>query len=97
MSAGLLRSDKRKKITGVSYTTDKRAYEFFDEERKQLQAFLEAKLPGVEVGLSDSSKDETKFLVRTYSDRTLGAYYYFDLEGKKADQAGGSEPVAECG
>jgi dipeptidyl aminopeptidase/acylaminoacyl peptidase len=79
----LLSSDKKKTITGVSYTTDKRAYKFFDKEREELQAYLEAQLPGVEVGLADLSKDETKYLVRTYSDRTLGAYYFFDTADKK--------------
>lgn len=79
----LLRSDKKKKITGVAYTTDKRAYKFFDDERAEMQKYLEAQLPGVEVGLADLSKDETKYLVRTHSDKTLGAYYFFDATEKK--------------
>jgi hypothetical protein len=39
---GLLKSDERKKITGVTYTIDKRHYNFFDDERKMLQEGLEA-------------------------------------------------------
>jgi len=76
--SSLLKSDKRKKITGVAYIIDKRHYEFFDEEREQLQQDLEKRLPGYEVVVTDMSKDETKVLVRTYSDRSLGAYYYLD-------------------
>ena len=77
---GLMRSKKRKKITGVSYTTDKRQMHFFDEWRENLQNKLESKLKGVEVAISDLSKDETKAIVVTYSDRSRGTYYYYDIE-----------------
>jgi len=77
---GLLKSDKRKKITGVTYTIDKRHYNFFDDERKTLQEGLEERLPGYEVVIVSRSKDERKVLVRTYSDRSLGSYYYFDRD-----------------
>lgn len=76
--SNLLKSDKRKKITGVSYFIDKRHYHFFDEEREQLQKSLEERLPGYEVVVTDMSKDERKVMVRTYSDKSLGAYYYFN-------------------
>ncbi len=76
--AVLLKSDKRKKVTGIAYITDRRHYEFFDEDRKQLQDDLEKRLPGYEVVVASMSRDETKALVRTYSDRSLGAYYYLD-------------------
>ncbi|MEA2006137.1 MAG: S9 family peptidase [Acidobacteriota bacterium] len=76
--SGLLKSDKRKKITGVAYIIDKRHYRFFDEDREQLQRDLEERLPGYEVVVTDMSKDETKVMVRTYSDRSLGAYYYLN-------------------
>jgi dipeptidyl aminopeptidase/acylaminoacyl peptidase len=82
---GLLKSDKRKKIIGVTYIIDKRHYHFFDEERKTLQEGLEERLPGYEVAVVSRSKDERKVLVRTYSDRSLGSYYYFnrDTDGFK--------------
>jgi dipeptidyl aminopeptidase/acylaminoacyl peptidase len=73
--AVLLKSDKRKKITGAAYITDKRHYQFFDEERRLLQEDLEKRLPGYEVVVANMSRDETKVLVRTYSDRSLGVYY----------------------
>jgi dipeptidyl aminopeptidase/acylaminoacyl peptidase len=78
--SSLLKSDKRKKITGVSYVVDKRHYHFFDDDRKQLQEGLEARLPGYEVAVVSMSKDERKVLVRTYSDRSLGSYYYLNRE-----------------
>ncbi len=77
---GLLRSDKRKTITGAVFFTDKRGYHFLDETRKKIQEDLEAQLPGYEVVLASTDREETKALVRTYSDRSLGAYYFCDLE-----------------
>jgi len=76
--SSLLRSKKRKVITGVTYVTDKRHYHFFDERRKQLQKNLEQRLPGYEVVVTNMSKDESKVLVRTFSDKSRGAYYYYD-------------------
>lgn len=75
----LMRSKKRKVITGVSFITDKRHYHFFDKKRKELQDNLERRLPGYEVAVVDMSKEETKVMVRTYSDKSLGSYYYYDL------------------
>jgi len=77
---GLMSSKKRKVITGVSYTTDKRQIHFFDKWRENLQNTLESQLKGVEVAISDLSKDETKAIVVTYSDRSRGTYYYYDIE-----------------
>ena len=74
----LMYSKKRKLLTGVSYTTWKKKYHFFDEQRKSMQEKLEAQLPGHEVAITSSNKEETKFMVRTYSDRSLGAYYFYD-------------------
>ncbi|MCD4749508.1 MAG: S9 family peptidase, partial [Thermoanaerobaculales bacterium] len=76
--SGLMRSKEREVITGVVYTTDKRAYHFLDDQRRDLQQILEEKLPGYEVVVTSLSRDETKVLARTYSDKSQGAYYFFD-------------------
>ncbi len=75
----LLRSNKRKKVTAVAFYTDKMQYHFLDEERAKLQQDIESRLPGFEVSLTNMSRDETKALVYAGSDRTLGAYYFYDL------------------
>ncbi len=81
--SGLLSSDKRKVITGIAYVTDKRHYHFLDKQREQLQKDLEAKLPGCEVVVSHSNREEDKILVRTYSDKSRGACYYYDVNSKE--------------
>ncbi len=76
----LLRSDKRKTVTGVAYFTEKREFHFFDETRKEYQDDLESKLPGYEVTLANMNREETRAVVRAYSDRSLGAYYLYDTD-----------------
>lgn len=74
----LLGSDKRKVLTAAVFTRDKQEYHFFDEWRRQLQEKLEKRLPGVEVALSSMNRDEDRFIVRTHSDRSRGAYWFYD-------------------
>ena len=78
----LIYSEKRKVITGAVYYADKRGYHFFDKQRAALQAELESKFPGLEVGISSSNRDETVYIVRTSSDKTPGAYYVYDTTDK---------------
>ena len=78
--SGLMYSRKRKVLTGVNYTVAKREMVFFDDWRGNIQKKLESKLPGYEVGITSFSKDETKAIIITYSDRSRGTYYYYDVE-----------------
>lgn len=71
-------SDKRKKLIGVSFFTSKRQYHFLDDEARDLQKNLEKRLPGYEVVVTNMSRDETRLIVRTYSDKSLGTSYYYD-------------------
>ncbi|MCU4176826.1 prolyl oligopeptidase family serine peptidase [Carboxylicivirga sp. N1Y90] len=76
---GLYYSRKRKVLTTATYYTDKAGRHFFDAESKELYNQVQQKLPEYEVFFASSDKAEEKFLVRTYSDRSLGAYYFFDM------------------
>lgn len=77
---GLNFSRKRKVVTTAVYTTDKRELHFFDEEAKKLYERVEKELPDYEIYFVSSNKEEDKFLIRTYSDRSLGAYYFLDTQ-----------------
>ena len=77
-AGGLLASEKRKVLTAATYTKDKTEYHFFDDWRRGLQEKLEKQLPGSEVALVSMSRDEDKFIVRTMSDRSRGAFWFYD-------------------
>lgn len=79
-------SRKRKVPTAISYVTDKRHYQFLDKERENIQKRLEKELTGYEVVVTSMSDDEDKFMIRTYSDRSLGAYYFYDKTTDKIEK-----------
>ncbi|MBV9998432.1 MAG: S9 family peptidase [Verrucomicrobia bacterium] len=84
-------SRKRKVLTSAVYTTWRTERKFFDREAEGIFSRLEAKLPGMELSVTSASKDEDRFVVRTMSDRSLGAFYLYDVKGdeltKLADRA----------
>jgi len=81
--AGLEWSRKRKVKTGVQFVTWKRERRFFDAETEAIFADLERKLPGYEIDLQSSNKDENIFVVAAWSDRTQGVRYLYDAAAKK--------------
>lgn len=89
-------SRKRKVITYASYTTDKTNRFFFDEETKALYQKLEEMLPGFEVYVASRNLDEDRFLVRTYNDRSLGAYYLYDTGREKLEHLVDVSPWIEA-
>ena len=90
--SGLVYSKKRKLLTGVNYTVAKNDMVFFDDWREDIQQKLESQLPGYEVGITSFSKDETKAIVVTYSDRCRGTYYYYDVIKNKLTDLGKISP-----
>jgi len=73
-------SRKRKTLTSVSFTSWKREQKFLDKETEQIYNRLNRDLGRYEVVITSRNKSEDKFIVRTYSDRSLGAYYLYDLK-----------------
>ncbi len=79
-------SRKRKVITAASYTSWKRERHFFDKETEKLFKRLEKDLGDYEIAITATNKDETVFIVRTYSDRSLGSYYIYDQSADKLEK-----------
>ena len=90
--SGLMFSRKRKVLTGVNYTVAKNEMIFFDKWREDIQQKLEKKLPGYEVAITSFSKDETKAVVVTYSDKSRGTYYHYDVDKNKLIELGEVSP-----
>ena len=90
--SGLMYSRKRKVLTGVNYTVAKNEMTFFDTWREEIQQKLEENLPGYEVGITSFSEDEAKAVVVTYSDKSRGTYYYYDIDKNKLTELGKASP-----
>lgn len=81
--SGLSYSKKRKVLTTISYVKEKREMKFLDPEVEKRYSRLKNELGEYEVVITGVNKNEDKFLVRTYSDRSLGSYYFYDLNSDK--------------
>ncbi len=75
---GIDYSRKDKKLLSVSWTTDLEKEHFFDKDTESMKKKLDEKLPGYHVAIGSTNLAEDKFMVRTYSDKTRGAYYMFN-------------------
>ncbi|MFM9944661.1 MAG: prolyl oligopeptidase family serine peptidase, partial [Bacteroidia bacterium] len=85
-------SHKRKVLTAISFTTWKRHRKFLDGTTLELFENLGQLLPGYEISLSSHTKDENTYIVRTYSDKTLGAYYIYTFTTNKLVPIGEVSP-----
>ena len=80
---GLNYSRKRKVLTFANYIGWKQENHFFDKEAQDIFNDLTSKLPGKQIAVTGINKAEDKLLVRTYSDKSLGAYYFYDVKTKE--------------
>ena len=85
-------SDAQQKLVGASYTTDRSRYVYFDATREKLQHDLEARLPGVEIQIVNSDREEKRWVVRTWGDRTLGAYFLYEVKTDRLTLLGDVAP-----
>jgi dipeptidyl aminopeptidase/acylaminoacyl peptidase len=82
--SGLHYSKKRKVLLSVTYYTDRLQRVFLDKEIETIYNNITAKLPkDLEVALVSNNMDEDRFVVRTYSDKTLGSFYLYDVKTDK--------------
>lgn len=84
--SGVFYSRKRKVLTSASYTSWKRERHFFDDQTEKLFTRLEKDLGEYELGITGMNKAEDMYIIRTYSDRTLGSYYLYDLNEDKLEK-----------
>ncbi|HFC00823.1 MAG TPA: S9 family peptidase, partial [Phaeodactylibacter sp.] len=72
-------SKKRKVLTAVAYNTHKKQYHFLDKTTQKIREQLATQLGDYEIVVTSKNRAEDKMIVRTYSDRSLGAYYFYDV------------------
>jgi len=89
---GLSYSTLKKRIRMALFTTWKVGYHVFDPEWQAVIERLETLLPEAEITVSDIDRAENRIIVRTYSDRSLGAYYLYDRETDRIEKLGDSSP-----
>lgn len=81
--AGMFLSDLTHDILLTAYVGDKRRLYFKDKSLEDDYNWLKTQLKDVEISLSNSTKDERKFLITADSDVDPGATYLFDRDKRK--------------
>lgn len=76
--SGLQYSKKRKVLTIADFESWKMEKYFFDEETKKIYESVQKELPNVTINIPWTTKEEDKYIIRTFSDRSLGGYYIYD-------------------
>lgn len=74
----LLYSRRRKVVTAAFVQTARPGYRFFDEERARIQRVLDERLPDRFNTLQSYARDESRYVVHSGSDRSLGSYHLLD-------------------
>jgi len=73
-------SRKDKKLLAVRWTGHQiTGRHYFDDAFKGISEKIQAKLSGYQFHISSRTKDEMRMIVRTYTDKSLGAYYVYDV------------------
>ena len=79
-------SRKRKVITAAYFKSWKSERYYFDSTSKTTFEKIQKHLPGYEIGITGLNKDENIIILRTYSDKSLGAYYIYNSEDDKMEK-----------
>jgi len=85
-------SKKRKVLTSVNWTSWKRQEHFLDETSKKIHERLAEEIGDYELVITGQNKDEDKMIIRTFSDRSLGAYYFYDSKADVLDKMADVSP-----
>lgn len=80
---GIVYSKKEKIVQATNYYTSKRKVHFFDTEAEKRYNKIQDQLPDVEIRIVSENKEEDKYMVRTFSDKSRGSYYLYDKNEDK--------------
>ncbi len=86
-------SHLRKVLTDASYSTDRPHIHFFDDLAARRHEDIGSRLPGYEITLQSGSRDESKFIVAAYNDRTPGSRYLYDARRRTLDKLAEINPA----
>ena len=90
--AALDYSRKRKVLTEVGYADWKTRQKALEPVTAAIYADLKKQLVGYEFGLVGATKDESRYIVAVYNDRTRGMTYVYDVKKKSLFKLAESAP-----
>ena len=93
----VLYSRHRRRLTGVAFEVDRAAYHFLDPERERIQRALDERLPGQDNHVISHSRDESRWIVHSGSDRDRGRYWRLDSRTMQLEHLFDMSPWLDAG
>lgn len=90
-------SHERKVLTQINITTWKPEEVILDPKWAAIKATLIPRFEEQEVYLSSHDREEKRFIVRNYSDRSLGSYFLYDAETDRLTHLADRNPWINAG
>ena len=90
---GVIFNDALNRVIAVTYEADRPTTVWLDEGFAKLQRSLDATFPDTLIGLGVASADNSKLLVRSYSDRHPGTYYLYNSKGGTLEKLADIKPA----
>ncbi len=88
----LFYSRARKVLIAARYTSWKRERYFFDKSFEDMVGRMKKEFGDIEFGFSSNDKAEDKYIISTYTDKTMGSYYLYDVKTDKLDKIADLSP-----
>lgn len=88
-------SEKLQKITSICFVSWKKEKFFFSPEAENIFKKLAADLKTEEINVADYNTDESKFILKTSSDKSYGSYYFMDLATNEIKKIADASPWLE--
>jgi dipeptidyl aminopeptidase/acylaminoacyl peptidase len=82
----------KKVLWAANYESWKQERHFFNEESSQLFGKIQQHLGNYSFNITSMTRAEDRFMVRAYSDRSLGGYYVYDLSTDKLQKVADIAP-----
>ncbi|WP_411275585.1 prolyl oligopeptidase family serine peptidase [Daejeonella sp.] len=76
-------SAKKDKLIYAGYETWKKERHYLDDSVNAMYGRLEKLLPNNEINITGSDASETKFIIRTYTDKNPGSFYLYTIKDNK--------------
>ena len=86
MLMGWVIQEKEKVIAAAYFESWKSERHYFDSTSKKIFDKIQKQLAGYQIGITGLNKDENILILRTYSDKSLGAYYIYNSEDDKMEK-----------
>lgn len=90
---GVGHSRLRHVLSAAVYQTDRVRYHFFDQQAAERHLRVSEALPGYEIALQSGTRDERKYIVAAYNDRTPGSRYIYDEDTGALTKLGDINPA----